>query len=103
MRPRVPGVAWLLLLIACLSCSGAYAAMTAADAPPLTLDHLTTAQGLPQGTVYTTLQASQGFIWLGTEDGLVRYDGRELVRYAYNRNSASGLPGNFISQIVEER
>jgi diguanylate cyclase (GGDEF)-like protein len=101
MRPRVPGVV-ALLLIACLFCTGAYAAMTAADAPPLTLDHLTTAQGLPQGTVYATLQDSQGFIWLGTEDGLVRYDGHELVRYAYNRSSDSGLPGNFIYQIIED-
>src|ERR1700743_1908868 len=102
MRPRVPGGAWLLLLIACLSCSGAYAAMTAADAPPLTLDHLTTAQGLPQGTVYTTLQDSQGFIWLGTEDGLVRYDGHELVRYAYSREVRNSLPGNFVYELLED-
>ena len=54
----------------------------AADAPPLILEHLTTADGLPQATVMTTLQDSQGFVWLGTEDGLVRYDGHELYRYA---------------------
>src|ERR1700743_769005 len=102
MRPRVPGGAWLLLLMACLSCSGAYAAMTAADAPPLPLDHLTTAQGLPQGTVYATLQDSQGFIWFGTEDGLVRYDGHELVRYAYAPNTSGGLPGNFINALAED-
>ena len=72
------------------------------DAPPLILEHLTTADGLPQGTVMTTQQDSQGFIWLGTEDGLVRYDGHELVRYAYSRDSSTGLPGNFIYQTVED-
>jgi signal transduction histidine kinase/ligand-binding sensor domain-containing protein/DNA-binding response OmpR family regulator len=74
----------------------------AADAPPLVLEHLTPSEGMPQGTVYDTLQDSQGFVWLATEDGLVRYDGHELYRYAYSRSAAAGLPGNFIRQIVED-
>jgi signal transduction histidine kinase/ligand-binding sensor domain-containing protein/DNA-binding NarL/FixJ family response regulator len=78
------------------------AAAAAADTPPLILEHLTTSDGLPQGTVMSTLQDSQGFIWLGTEDGLVRYDGHELHRYSYSRNSSGGLPGNFINQIIED-
>ena len=73
----------------------------AADAPPLVLTHLTTAEGLPQGSVHTVLQDSQGFMWFGTEDGLVRYDGQELVRYGYSPRERRGLPGNFIRQIVE--
>src|ERR1700761_2228864 len=90
----------LLLFVALnFSCS---AATYAADTRPLVLENLTTADGLPQGTVMTTLQDSRGFIWLGTEDGLVRYDGRLLVRYAYSRNNSNGLPGNFIYQIVED-
>jgi signal transduction histidine kinase/ligand-binding sensor domain-containing protein/DNA-binding NarL/FixJ family response regulator len=74
----------------------------AIDAPPLILEHLTPADGLPQGTVFATLQDSQGFVWLGTEDGLVRYDGHDLVRYAYSASAHNGLPGNYIQQIVED-
>ena len=85
-------------LVAIMAAAGA----AAADAPALILQHLTTADGLPQGTVYTTLQDSQGFVWLATEDGLIRYDGRELLRYAYSPSSSSGLPGNFIYQVVED-
>ncbi len=73
----------------------------AADAPPLILTHLTTADGLPQGGVHTLLQDSQGFMWFGTEDGLVRYDGQELVRYGYSPKDDRGLPGNFVNQVVE--
>ncbi|MDP9090776.1 MAG: ATP-binding protein [Pseudomonadota bacterium] len=80
-----------------------HAAVCAADTPGLMLEHLTPSEGMPQGTVMATLQDSQGFIWLGTEDGLVRFDGHDLVRYAYSRNSSDGLPGNFIYQIVEDQ
>ena len=56
------------------------ASTAAAEAPSLVLDHLTVEDGLPQATVMTTLQDSHGFVWLGTEDGLVRFDGREIPR-----------------------
>jgi diguanylate cyclase (GGDEF)-like protein len=94
--------AWRGLLLVLVFSLGASEATMATDAPPLILEHLTTADGLPQGTVMTTLQDSTGFIWLGTEDGLIRYDGREVVRYAYSRNSRNGLPGNFIYQVAED-
>ena len=80
---------------------GASAAF-AADAPPLILEHLGTEDGLPQATVMTSLQDSQGFVWLGTEDGLVRFDGHELFRYAHSRTQPESLPGNFIWQVVED-
>ncbi|HEU4625816.1 MAG TPA: two-component regulator propeller domain-containing protein [Steroidobacteraceae bacterium] len=92
--------AGLAALIICSMCEPSAAAT--ADAPPLVLQHLTTADGLPQATVMSTLQDSQGFVWLGTEDGLVRYDGHELYRYAYTRGDPSSLPGNFIWEIVED-
>ena len=53
---------------------------------------LTAEDGLPQATVMTTLQDSQGFVWLGTEDGLVRFDGRELYRYAARARSRARCP-----------
>jgi signal transduction histidine kinase/ligand-binding sensor domain-containing protein/CheY-like chemotaxis protein/HPt (histidine-containing phosphotransfer) domain-containing protein len=99
--PRTAG-RWSLILS--LLAVTAAAAVAAADAPALILQHLTTTDGLPQGSVYTTLQDSQGFVWVATEDGLVRYDGRALKRYAYSPSSSSsgGLPGNFIYDVVED-
>lgn len=75
---------------------------TAADAPPLILEHLSTTEGLPQATVMATLQDSQGFIWLGTEDGLVRYDGHLVHRYAAVRGEPGKLSGNYIWDIAED-
>ncbi|HVY79474.1 MAG TPA: two-component regulator propeller domain-containing protein, partial [Steroidobacteraceae bacterium] len=100
MRAFNQACAGLAALIICSMCDTSAAAT--ADAPPLVLQHLTTADGLPQATVMSTLQDSQGFVWLGTEDGLVRYDGHELYRYAYTRGDPRSLPGNFIWEIVED-
>ncbi len=90
-RPLIGAAAWLL----------AASVAAAATAPPLYLTNMTTADGLPEGNVHTVLQDSQGFMWFGTEDGLVRYDGQHLVRYGYSPGLKHGLPGNYISQIVQ--
>ncbi len=50
--------------------------------------------GLPQNTVQALAQTKDGFIWLGTEAGLVRFDGVEFQ--TYDRNSVPALPGNDI-------
>jgi diguanylate cyclase (GGDEF)-like protein len=39
----------------------------------------TVEQGLPQNSVQTILQAKDGFLWLGTQEGLVRFDGVRFV------------------------
>ncbi len=36
-------------------------------------------EGLSHNSVYAILQDRQGFLWLGTADGLNRFDGREVV------------------------
>lgn len=41
-------------------------------------DHVTTTDGLPSNTIYCTLQDRAGFIWIGTRDGLSRYDGNNF-------------------------
>src|SRR5690349_7974014 len=37
--------------------------------------------GLPQNTVHAIAQTRDGYIWLGTEAGLVRFDGLKFVVY----------------------
>lgn len=37
--------------------------------------------GLPQNTVHAILQTRDGFLWIATEGGLVRFDGEQFVTY----------------------
>lgn len=54
---------------------------------------------LPQLTVNTLIQTSDGYIWIGTEGGLARYDGGVFHHFA--RKNAPGLPDDRITALEE--
>ncbi len=43
------------------------------------VDNWTTDQGLPQNTVQCLLQTHDGYLWIGTQSGLARYDGQRFT------------------------
>jgi ligand-binding sensor domain-containing protein len=51
------------------------------------------------------VQGEDGFMWFGTNNGLVRYDGYEFAVYSHNLNNASSISGDYISALapVNER
>ena len=55
--------------------------------------------GLPQNTVKAIAQTSDGFLWLGTEVGLVRFDGNSFL--LFDQNSKPALPGNDIQCLFQ--
>jgi signal transduction histidine kinase/ligand-binding sensor domain-containing protein len=57
--------------------------------------------GLPQNTVQALAQTKNGFIWLGTEAGLVRFDGNSFA--VFDKNSTPALPGNDVRCLLETR
>jgi signal transduction histidine kinase/ligand-binding sensor domain-containing protein len=60
------------------------------------------AQGLPQNSVLSIAQTPDGYLWLGTEEGLVRFDG---VRFTvFDKHSTSGLQNNqILALLVDHR
>ncbi len=38
-------------------------------------------QGLPEGTIYSLLQTHEGYLWLGTQGGLIRFDGVRFEKF----------------------
>ena len=57
--------------------------------------------GLPQNTVQALAQTQDGFLWLGTEAGLVRFDGVEFQTFDHNSNPS--LPGSDIRALLATR
>jgi ligand-binding sensor domain-containing protein len=56
-------------------------------------------QGLPSNFVFCTLRDSRGFLWIGTDNGLARFDGRNMITYSLN----DGLPSLEVDAIREDR
>ena len=77
------------------------ASAAATDGSPMQFTHLGADSGLSAGGVMAILQDSQGFIWLGTEDGLDRYDGYKLQHHVHDPARPGTLPSNWISSLAE--
>ncbi len=62
----------------------------------------TDADGLSQSTIFAMLQDQQGYLWLGTIDGLNRYDGYQFRVYVNNPSDNTSISDNFISALYED-
>ena len=54
--------------------------------------------GLPQNTVHAIAQGSEGFLWIATEGGLVRFDGEQFE--ALTRATTPELPSDLIDDLT---
>ncbi len=63
-------------------------------------DHWTADNGLPQNSVRDIVQTRDGYLWMTTFDGLVRFDG---VRFTvFNKSNSPGLPSNRFTYLYED-
>lgn len=57
--------------------------------------------GLPQISIHAVIQTGDGYLWLGTQEGVVRFDG---VRFdVYNKNRVEQIKNNWINILFEDR
>ena len=71
-------------------------ASAAAPEKDIRFRHLNTSNGLIQGTVNAITQDKSGFLWLGTDAGLVRYDGYRSLAFTHNPADPGSLADNLI-------
>lgn len=64
--------------------------------------HLSLEEGLSQSVVNTILQDRQGFLWIGTEDGLNRYDGYSFKVYRPEAENPTGISDRWITALVDD-
>src|SRR5262245_44836056 len=72
-----------------------------AAGPQYRFDSWTTDNGLPQVSVNSICQTRDGFIWIATFGGLVRYDG--LRFQVFNTGNTKGLRSSRFSRLTEDR
>lgn len=85
-----------------LLCAALFNARAEAGTLPLpdharyAIEHFGERFGLGAATITALAQDQQGFLWIGTETGLFRYDGAEATHFG----RAEGLPGEFVEMIL---
>ncbi|WP_016778623.1 hybrid sensor histidine kinase/response regulator transcription factor [Anaerophaga thermohalophila] len=66
---------------------------------PLYFSNLTIEQGLSSNVTNSIVQDPYGFVWIGTEEGLCRYDGFKMIAFQ-KTGTAGSLPSNNISALA---
>lgn len=64
--------------------------------------NLNVSDGLSQNIVETIYQGRNGFLWLGTQDGLNRFDGQNFISYQYKIDDSTSLNNNYVKEIKED-
>jgi diguanylate cyclase (GGDEF)-like protein/PAS domain S-box-containing protein len=81
----------------CLLLSSAHAAIR-----DYTFERATGDNGLAQRTVTAFAQDDDGFVWVGTQGGLHRFDGQHYTVYREDPRERQGLPDSFVTALAPD-
>lgn len=65
-------------------------------------DHYTTNDGLSDGYINAFLRDSKGFMWIGTANGLNRFDGISFKSYYFDSNDSTSISGSGVNFLIED-
>jgi ligand-binding sensor domain-containing protein/signal transduction histidine kinase len=88
----------LMLCVFCFSVSAI--AQTNQSGSPFIVNSWNTEEGLPQSSVISVIQTRDGYLWLGTLNGLVRFDGIHFT--VFDENNTPGLTSDRIVFLFED-
>ena len=66
-------------------------------------DHLSMEDGLVDNSIQVFFQDKAGFMWIGTRNGLSRFDGYTFSNFQYEINKPQSLGGNWVRDIFEDQ
>jgi ligand-binding sensor domain-containing protein/signal transduction histidine kinase len=92
---------WRAPLVA-LSLVCAATASLASQTGTLRFDQIGAAQGFTAQSITSVIQDRQGFMWFGTQAGLVKYDGYRNIIYRNDPRDPHSLMDNFVSAAYED-
>lgn len=94
---------YILLLICCFD---AYAQnvpiLEISDSFNVNVENISIEDGLSQGMVFSLIEDSDGYIWLGTKDGLNRYNGTSFKVFIHNPFDSTSISENVIRHIYQD-
>src|SRR5215467_7173983 len=95
------GVLSLLIVLPFFFAAPAYALDPNRSLADFSIQVFLTENGLPQNTVQAITQTRDGYIWIGTQEGLARYNGTGFV--IFDKDNTPQLKSNDIRALLEDR
>ena len=65
--------------------------------------HYTTSSGLISNQVNSIVQDGEGYLWMGTTDGLQRFDGIRYKTFQHQENDSMSIPSNPVWQLLVDK
>ena len=93
---------FMAALLACVAVLGTWSAPAQSATRDYYFTPVGSERGLAQNTVTAMVQDPQGFVWIGTQGGLHRYDGQRYARYRHDPRDPASLPDSFITALALE-
>lgn len=92
----------LILLFYCCSLAHAqkWEMADSTDFLEVNLEQIGVNQGLSQGLILSLVEDRSGYIWVGTQDGLNRYDGTRFRVFQNQPGDSTSLAGNYIRKVL---
>jgi signal transduction histidine kinase/ligand-binding sensor domain-containing protein len=66
-------------------------------------DHYGPAQGLHSSEIFDIIQSYDHFLWLATDEGLVRYDGHTFKYYIHDPEDTTTLSNDYVERLSEDK
>ena len=92
---KISGIIWIVYFL--------FASNLNAQNYNFRFESLTSDNGLSQNTVLSIFQDSRQFLWLGTYNGLNRYDGYNFKVYKMQKANPKSINGQMFTSIVEDK
>jgi ligand-binding sensor domain-containing protein len=65
--------------------------------------HYGSSSGLASNEVYSVTQDEQGYMWVGTSNGLQRYDGARFKTFRHQKDNPTTIPSNVVFQVLRDK
>lgn len=66
-------------------------------------DHYGIEQGFYASQALSIDKSRDGFLWIGTENGLYRFDGHQFKGYFYDPSNQNSFSGNYINKVIIDK
>ena len=89
----------IITIVAIISVCNAFAQSQQVIQNQYRFKYLTVDQGLSSNGIISICQDSKGFIWIGTNNGIDKFDGQTIVPYRHNPNDSTTISSNIVNSI----